>query len=100
MVPHQSVPLAGRRPIICCQLGVSHLWERSLFSFGSRISAKKVEIILDYLPGSKAQDACSSLGVMKPCSRNHFGTHLECLKLCALGALSVETQVTQHHRPR
>jgi len=30
---------------------------------------KKVKLILDYLPGSKAQVACSSLGVMKPCSR-------------------------------
>ena len=41
MVLHQSVLLAGRRPIICCQLGVSPLWERSQLSFGSRISAKK-----------------------------------------------------------
>lgn len=61
---------------------------------------QKVNLILDYLLGSKAQVACSSLGEMKPCSRNHFGTHLECLRLCALAALSVETQVTQHHRQR
>jgi len=42
MVLHQSIPLVSRRLIICCQLGVSPLWERSQLSFGSRISAKKL----------------------------------------------------------
>lgn len=50
------------------------------------------------LPGSKAQVSCSWPGVTRPCSHNHFETHLECLEPSSPAALSVDSRETPHHR--